>query len=1202
VYLKSLVLKGFKSFADRSVLSLEPGLTVVVGPNGSGKSNISDAVLWVLGEQSPKHLRGDSMEDVIFSGSSARKAVSVAEVDLVLDNADGTLPVDFEEVVLTRRMYRSGQSEYLINGSPCRLLDIRDILHDSGLGRDTHTIISQGSLQDVLDARPEDRRLLIEEAAGILKHRERKQRSARKVDAMDAHLERVHDVQREVQRQLKPLERQASRAKQHDEIADELCGLELSLAVDDLRNLQGLWGDATKVEKEAEGELDVARLTLSDREQDLEKRQRVLEEKGMFVGDLTEQRQRWQSVVERLDAGIRLIEEKGNNLVDRLSTLQTTITMSERRLHIAKDEVDGLVGERDESNDRFTALHRQLADLQRESEAVRKERRAGDVTYSKDSESLRNRQKALADCRSRLAKVEEGLANFDFQDDLLAKRVGQLDEQNVTDRAMLAERREHLEQIEGNLTTQRREAEAVRFETDTRVRVLDDRRATLTALRDRRDALRAEAKGLEEVDRAFEAASPALASVLADEGGYPGVKSPVSELFHAPEDLEHLVEHLLGADLFGLLVGDADDAVAIVGRLLATKSAEQGEIALVPVSGSHPFLSANDCARAARRGVRLIDQLTYDSSLEEAAQALLGDVYVVDDIKVAVDAVAANPCGARYVTRDGAVAWPNGKVTLGMQVNDIDGVLTRKRRMMQVTDEIAQVTEQVSDAELALSEAERALKASQESGYVLAQGIAQLSGESDSLHVEVGRLEKQLVAHMREGEDVARQRVDITRRRESTQPLAGELRNRIEVIGQEADEIERRIAEGATARRDRFEHENSLSKQLSSCQVEIATIAERKRHLDDRVKALTNEVAELNHVLDVSHATERSLDVLRLRVAPLSASYRMLSQGAVEKAKMLQDRARLEQVGSKSLTETIEVSRAAVHDAKGFADAAAEKLSAARVEKGRCEAQVDAAVQRIVREQGVPLDRALEVDPPENRRATEDHVLRLKRRLSNLGPVNPVARQEYETLRARSDYIDAQVTDLDAARKALAHIVSAIDRKMRSAFLTTFNEIDRNFQQVFADLFPGGTASLSLTNPDDPDGTGVVINAQPRGKMIRSTKQMSGGETSLTAIALLFAIYRVHHVPFYILDEVEAALDDTNLLRLVTFLDGVRDDTQLVMVSHQRRTMEMADVLYGVSMQADGVSKLVSQRLDHSKPAVELHATLAAFQQERGEV
>ncbi|MFZ2755763.1 MAG: AAA family ATPase, partial [Atopobiaceae bacterium] len=345
MYLKSLTLKGFKSFADRTSLAFDPGLTVVVGPNGSGKSNVSDSILWVLGEQSAKMLRGQAMEDVIFSGSSARQPVGLAEVTLVLDNADHTLPVDFSEVAVTRRMYRSGESEYLINGAPSRLMDIQDILHDSGLGKDTHSIISQGKLDSILQSRPEERRALVEEAAGISKHRRRKERSERKIASMDEKLVRAKDISREIARQLRPLERQVDKAKRYNDLTSRLSEVETTLAVDDLRALQRSWKQLEAKGKEAAAAEEIARYQLGEKRDELERLQSMLEQKGLFVGDLGEQRRRMQDLLGRMDSDMRLLEEKGHNMVDRLSDMRMTLSSVERQAKDAQSELSSVAGE-----------------------------------------------------------------------------------------------------------------------------------------------------------------------------------------------------------------------------------------------------------------------------------------------------------------------------------------------------------------------------------------------------------------------------------------------------------------------------------------------------------------------------------------------------------------------------------------------------------------------------------------------------------------------------------------------------------------------------------------------------------------------------------------------------------------------------------------------------------------------------------------
>ena len=416
MFLKSLTLKGFKSFADRTHMVFDPGLTVVVGPNGSGKSNVSDAILWVLGEQSAKMLRGQAMEDVVFSGSSARKPVGVAEVTLVLDNTDHTLPVDFTEVGITRRMYRSGESEYLINGAPARLMDIQDILHDSGLGKDTHSIISQGKLDSILSSRPEERRALIEEAAGISKHRRRKERSLRKLQDMDKNLVRARDVAREINRQLRPLERQVDRAKRFNELDTRLSELTCQLAVDDVRRLQRQWADLQAQAKEAAAAVELAQYRVDEKTRELEKLQSMLEQKGLFVGDLGEQRRRCADILGRLESDMRLLEEKGRNMVDRLSETRLTLSQVERQRTEARKEADDVSERLVETRAAVESLTRQVRELDPAAKAATAERREAGAAQARLTDEQRSCQRELDHTTLEQAKLNEEIGNAEVQD------------------------------------------------------------------------------------------------------------------------------------------------------------------------------------------------------------------------------------------------------------------------------------------------------------------------------------------------------------------------------------------------------------------------------------------------------------------------------------------------------------------------------------------------------------------------------------------------------------------------------------------------------------------------------------------------------------------------------------------------------------------------------------------------------------------
>jgi len=1172
VYLKSLTVKGFKSFADRVVLTLEPGVTSVVGPNGSGKSNISDAVLWVLGEQSAKTLRGNSMEDVIFAGSSARQAVGVAEVDLVLDNTDGTLPLEFTEVTISRRMYRNGESEYLINNSPCRLMDVQDLLHDSGLGRDTHSIISQGRLDEILNSRPEDRRALIEEAAGVLKHKKRKERALRKLGSMESNLERARDVLAEVERQLRPLQRQADKARQYDGLIAQLRDLEVSLAVGDLRALHESWDAVLKQEREHDADLELARYRLAEKERELGTFQSLLEEKGLFVGDLGEQRRRIQAVLERLSSGLLLLEEKGKNLVERISELRAKVHGSAARGERRVQEVDRLNEERSSADAQLKALYQRLGEVRRESEAARKERLAAEAALSDVTASIRRLRKEADDARSELATVEQSLSAFTLEEKLLAERSEMLAGQKQSLTATLAARRTRLDEVERVRTHMIKQTALAESDVDRRVRVVESRRRELQELRERLTQVRAEAVGLEEVDRAFATATPALAWVLSSDRKVKGLVGPLTDAITVEPDIEKAVELALGSDLFCVLVSDGTARNGVLS-LLAEHAA--GDIAIMALDSAMPQEVRPGAGR------RLSDAISCDASVRPAIEALIGDVYLVPTIEEALDASARFP-GSRFATPDGHMVWPSGKVTVGPGLDQSASVLERKRRINELHDDESAASAMVGDSEAVLAEAEEALRAAQQDALELGQQMATRSGEHESMLEELTRLESALADLESESRSLEQRAATIAEKTAKDRPAREQHAEKIKAAEQGVEELEEQEAVKREARDDRFRQETVISDRLASCQVDMATVSEREIHLKRQMSAAAADLAEIEETLASSESTEEALELLRARIQPVHDLYAALLERAEEWAVKLRDRARFEQTDSQSLRDTIRAAQEAVHEAQDALDERVGAMGDLRVEKGQLQVQVDAAVSRIVDEFDVPLVRALEAEPCIDRESAAEQAHKLRKQIGQIGPVNELAVEEHASLEQRREDLASQIEDLASSRTALTKVVRAIDRKMRDRFLETFEQVAGHFQNVFSLLFPGGHAELSMTDPDDAEETGIEVVAQPQGKKLQKMTLMSGGEKSLTALALLFALYRTRPCPFYILDEVEAALDDSNLRRFVAFLDTMRSHTQFIVVTHQRRTMEMADVLYGVSMHSDGVSKVVSQRLDHA--------------------
>ena len=1175
MYLKSLTLKGFKSFADRSRLVLESGVTVIVGPNGSGKSNVADAVLWVLGEQSAKALRGNSMEDVIFAGSSARQAVGVAEVDLVLDNSDGTLPLEFSEVTITRRMFRNGESEYLINQSPCRLMDVQELLHDTGLGRDTHSIISQGRIDEVLNAKPEDRRALIDEAAGVLKHKKRKERALRKLASMDLHVDRISDVLAEIDRQLKPLRRQADKAAEHQELQAELKTLEVAIAVGDLRVLREQWDAVEKREREQDAEIDLARYRLAERERELATFQSLLEEKGLFVGDLSEQRRRLQSVLERTNSGLLLLEEKGKNLVERLSELRQTIYQSDTRRQTRNRELDQIAEDRAVTEAKIQALYTQLGELRREAEAAKKERLAADEALSAVMLDARRTRKELDEARLDLAEVQHTISGATLESEMLEKRADAIKTGKTDLMQTLSARRNRLEHVGSLLTRTRKEANLAATEVDKHVRLVDARRGTLEKARAEFAEVNARVRALEEMDRAFESASPALAWLLAREHELEGVIGPVTDHVSVPAEYETVLERTLGADIFCVLLADrkhVDRTVAVLEEHGAT------DFSLMPVSAA-----VTHDLPATGPGVRLMDVLTCDPGIRDALESLIGDVRVVESL---ADSLEATGGPWRLATRSGHTVWPSGKVRVGPSLTEDSGMLARQRELVGLRETFAARQASVGESESALIAAEESLQASQQDALELGQRIAALAGEESSLVEEVGRIEQAITDTDAEAAAVDLRLRQIEERTTRDRPHERTLAERIAVGLARIEELEDLTVTRREERDARFREESEVAGRLAACQVEIAAVSEREVHLKRRFGALTAEMRELGATVERSKSTEEALEALRERIQPLHDTYSELLERAEHWADRLRDRARFEAADSESLRATIHGAQEAVKTAQAGVEEAAESMSEIRVDKAQLEVQVTAAVARIVEDLGIPIERALDAEPVEDRAEAVERAHRLRKRMANLGPVNPVALEEFEGLANRRDFMQGQLDDLASSRKALQKVVSAIDRKVRDRFLETFELVDRHFQDIFSLLFPGGTASLAMTEPDDPESTGVEVVAQPRGKKLQKMSLLSGGEKSLTALALLFAVYRTRPCPFYVLDEVEAALDDTNLRRFIAFVDSLRTHTQFIVVTHQRRTMETADVLYGVSMQADGVTKVVSQKMERTSEEV----------------
>ncbi|MFJ2306439.1 chromosome segregation protein SMC [Streptomyces sp. NPDC087787] len=1185
MHLKALTLRGFKSFASATTLRFEPGITCVVGPNGSGKSNVVDALSWVMGEQGAKSLRGGKMEDVIFAGTTGRPPLGRAEVSLTIDNSDGALPIEYAEVTITRIMFRNGGSEYQINGDTCRLLDIQELLSDSGIGREMHVIVGQGQLDSVLHADPMGRRAFIEEAAGVLKHRKRKEKALRKLDAMRANLARVQDLTDELRRQLKPLGRQAAVARRAAVIQADLRDARLRLLADDLVGLR----EALRTEVADEAALKERKEAA---EQELKK---ALQREALLEDE-----------VRRLVPRLQRAQQTWYELSQLAERVRGTISLADARVHSATSAPPEERRGRDPE------------ELEREAERVR-EQEAGLEA------ALEEAQHALDDTVAHRAELERELA---------------VEERRLKDAARaIADRREGLARLGGQVNAARSRAASAQAEIERLAAARDEAQERAVHAQEEYEALKAEVDGLdagdEELAGRHEAARTALAEaeavltaareavtaaerkraatqarhdalalglrrkdgtgvLLGAKGRLTGLLGPAAELLTVTPGYETPLATAFGAAADALAV-TTPTAAADALRLLRKQDAGRAALLLAgpsPETTEAPPGPAPDHPFAAEfvRG---------PAGLMPAVRWLLRGIVVVGTLEDAEDLVLARPeltavtaegdlLGA-YFAQGGSAGAPS---LLEVQAF-VDEAAAELERLAVRCEELTEDQQRAAErrgrcAALVEELGERRRTADREKSAV-AQQLGRLAGQARGAAGEAER-SASAAARAQEALDNALQEV-------------GELAERLAVA--EEMPIEE---EPDTSARDRLAADGANARQT-----EMEARLQVRTH-EERVKGLAGRADSL----DRAARAEREA---RARAEQRRARLRHEAEVASAVA-----------AGARQLLAHVEVSVARAEQERSAAEAAKarreQELTAARTEGRELKAELDKLTDSVHRGEVLGAEKRLRIeqletraleelgvepaglmeeygphqpvppsppaegeqlpeDPqhPRNRprpyaRAEQEKRLKAaERAYQQLGKVNPLALEEFAALEERHQFLSEQLEDLKKTRADLFQVVKEVDERVEQVFTEAYRDTAREFEGVFGRLFPGGDGRLVLTDPDNMLTTGVDVEARPPGKKVKRLSLLSGGERSLTAVALLVSIFKARPSPFYVMDEVEAALDDTNLQRLIRIMQELQEASQLIVITHQKRTMEVADALYGVSMQGDGVSKVISQRL-----------------------
>jgi chromosome segregation protein len=1184
MFLKSLTLKGFKSFADATTLDLEPGVTVVVGPNGSGKSNVVDAVAWVLGAQASRAIRSNKMEDVIFAGTSKRPALGRAEVSLTIDNHSGMLPIGFTEVTITRTLYRSGESEYQINGVSCRLLDIQELLSDTGVGRQQHVIVSQGQLAAILDARPEDRRAVIEEAAGVLKFRRRRERSQRRLESTEANFIRLGDVLRELRRQLRPLERQADAARRHDGLVDELKALRLHLAGSELASLQtrAETQHAKRAElSEAERELK-AKLVILDA--DVMSAEGALSAAGGGASvpsatldgwdgiDVADALARCESVYQKARGLLAFLGERRRSIErDRNSFLDQDVVAT------LEAEVTRIATELDNVERETMVLPPQFEELGEQEEALTADRARFLDDWGAD-EGPSNDGPTAAQIRGELNAARQAGAGVNNEITRLAQRLDAVDTRLVK---LVAE----AEQLSAQL------GESGVVVDDAAIADAAERRVTAeqvvvaadAALSEAQDRLRAD----EGEEKSWAGRADALATALdaarAKAGakrlaGIEGIVGTLLDLVEIDAGFEPAVEAALGESISAVVVRDAGAARAALTKL--TSSNSSGAVLALDAlrrSGVSTADLSGVSGDPVRRHVRASD--TDASVLLD--HLLAGAVMVDGDWVAALDVAVAHP-ELVVVTRSGdrfsAQGWRAGAGAVGATgaaLEDAQNHLAAAKSKAHASREV------LVEARAGIATARRLLDENRTAEQHLIRDRDRLASRQTSLTSQAQRLSTDQGERTIERDSITAQLIEAEARLVVEQRRAEVLEAQLPAL----IEAEVELANRQALRRDASQRLDERARAIATLRRDLEVQA---AGLEERTRVLGRRQIEIEERLSKSIAERQAAEIRRVELDLLAERTEALHA-------IVQDRAESIEVGLVELREERRRQSEAARAATGRLDGlrrertGAEKLLAEtferiqriELESAETRLRLENLVEQIRREFDIEPAATLGVECPELPAGVSAaaRVADLERELRLMGPINPLALEEFTQLQERNALIESQLDDVKNSRRELAKVIKAIDEEIVTVFGAAYADVEENFEKLFGMLFPGGSGRLRLTDPDNPLDTGVEVEARPSGKNVRKLSLLSGGERSLTALAFLFAVFRSRPSPFYLMDEVEAALDDVNLSRFLGLIAEFRNEAQLLIVSHQKRTMEAADLLYGVTMQPGGSSRVVSERV-----------------------
>jgi len=1182
VFLKRLDIVGFKSFAERIAVDFVPGVTAVVGPNGSGKSNITDAIRWVLGEQSAKSLRGAKMEDIIFAGSDSRKPLNFAEVTLTLNNEDQFLPVDYNEVSVTRRVFRSGDSEFFINKQSCRLKDIVDLFMDSGLGREAFSIISQGKVEEILNSKAEDRRTIFEEAAGVLKYKTRKKKAEGKLNDTEENLNRVNDILYELESQIEPLKIQSSMAKDYLEQKEALEKVEVAVTVFEIEELHTKWKSMSeKVEEQKQNEISLS-THLQGKEAKLEELRDHMTALDESISDLQNVLLHASEELEKLEGRKEVLKERKKNAAQNKVQLETNV----------KD----LTGKVASLTSQKENLQEQVIKLGQEAAVLKDQLKEKQVQMNLLSENI---EQTIDDRKSEYIEVLNEQAAAKNELHLIEQQLLQISERNNRQEGDNAKYIAEREVLQKRITEAKNLLSAVQREVEAQVHLYRDEQKNFEGLKNTYEKqektlyqayqylqqTKSRKDMLEEMEEGFAGFFQGVKEILkAREEKLQGIEGAIAELISVPKEYEVAIETSLGAAMQHIVVRNEQDARLAIQYLKNNRFGRATFLPLNVIKGKS--LASNQLQLIANHpefvGVAS-DMIGYSSVYGEVVKNLLGMVVITKNLKGANEMAKLLGYRCRFVTLDGDLVNAGGSMTGGAVKQNSSSLLSRKSELDGIKGKLADMESKTANLEAEIkglknevAAKEHVLEEIRKNGEALRLKEQAVKGELREAELQEKNMNERLSIYDLNKKEFISEKERITDRKKSLATLLVKLQADIQ-------QLEGQIQQLSEQKTSQTLSKDTLLSEISELRAVFAAKNEQVNHTKEKLSSVSFELEDSEKRLAFY---QEDLQLLDSEMTESSSGESKLEEAAVEKlrdktetVKLIAER-REERLSMQSALDDLDLE---IKELKRQHRGLTVYLRDEEVQLNRLDVELENKLAQLREEYLLSFEGAKEAYPlilPIDEARTKVKLIKLA--LEELGTVNLGAIEEYERVSERYEFLMEQRDDLLEAKNTLFQVIDEMDVEMKRRFQQTFEGVRFHFESVFRELFGGGRADLRLTNPQDLLNTGVEIVAQPPGKKLQNLGLLSGGERALTAIALLFSILKIRPVPFCILDEVEAALDEANVYRFSQYLKRYSKDSQFIVITHRKGTMEEADVLYGVTMQESGVSKLVSVRLEET--------------------